>query len=187
MASAMFWCDSSDLWNRIRGKGRPLGELADVNFGKQLRDRSVFLQDVIQLAPGMPTPLTHRLCYTGRDVTRVSTLECKVGWPGLNSEFAAEPAAAGWREASGKNKLLTRQIGTYPVFALDPMGYDCLNTMFMVNLHPSAYSAYYILGLLNSKLLDSYLAVSSTTDQRRTFRNIRHLPRTTPHPHHQLR
>ncbi|MGB3060338.1 MAG: TaqI-like C-terminal specificity domain-containing protein, partial [Anaerolineae bacterium] len=161
---------SSDLWNRIRGKGRPLGELADVNFGKQLRDRSVFLQDVIQLAPGMPTPLTHRLCYTGRDVTRY-----RLEWSGLaclNSEIARRGGCWDSDKHQAKNKLLTRQIGTYPVFALDPMGYDCLNTMFMVNLHPSAYSAYYILGLLNSKPLAAYW-LHQYYDQRRTFPKIK--------------
>ncbi|MBK6433414.1 MAG: hypothetical protein IPF85_22320 [Anaerolineae bacterium] len=81
-------------------------------------------------------------------------------WAGLPEQRNCAGGCWDSDKHQAKNKLLTRQIGTYPVFALDPMGYDCLNTMFMVNLHPSAYSAYYILGLLNSKASLSVLAAS---------------------------
>ena len=158
------------LWNRIQSIGRLLGELAHVNFGKQLRDRSKFPQDVIQLAPGASVPDRYRPCYTGRDVTRY-----RLEWNGL-TDLSEEIARRGgcWNPEvhQARNKLVTRQIGTYPVFALDPLGYDCLNTMFMVNLHTGGHSSLYLLGLLNSKLLRAYW-LNRFYDHRRTFPKIK--------------
>jgi type I restriction-modification system DNA methylase subunit len=162
---------SKNRWSRVRSKSTLLGELADVNFGKQLRDRSKFQQDVIQIAPGAMLPAaTHRPCYTGRDVSRYH-----LEWSGLaclNSDVARRGGCWDSDKHNATNKLLTRQIGTYPNFALDTLGYHCLNTMFMVNVRPSRYSPHYILGILNSRLLAAFW-LTQYYDQRRTFPKIK--------------
>jgi hypothetical protein len=63
---------SAGLWRRIAAKCWTLGEIADVNFGKQLRDREKFTSDVITVASVRGIPASHRPCYTGRDVNRYS-------------------------------------------------------------------------------------------------------------------
>ncbi len=39
------------LWERLEATGTPLGKIAFVNFGKQLRDRKKYTTDVIKV-PG---------------------------------------------------------------------------------------------------------------------------------------
>jgi hypothetical protein len=80
-----------------------------------------------------------------------------------------------WDEAKheAKGKLLTRQIGKYPTFALDSVGYHCLNTIFMVTLRGEAkIKPAFLLGVLNSKLL-RVLWVGRFYDQRLTFPKIK--------------
>jgi len=69
--------------------------------------------------------------------------------------------------------LLTRQIGRFPAFALDEVGYHCLNTIFMVTLRePRRIEAKYLLGILNSKLVRA-LWTGRFYDQRQTFPKIK--------------
>jgi len=70
------------------------------------------------------------------------------------------------------DKLLTRQIGRYPEFAIDTAGWHCLNTMFMVNLRAAMPDPLYVLGVLNSKLIRA-LWLHRFYDQRRTFPKIK--------------
>ena len=67
---------------------------------------------------------------------------------------------------------MTRQIGKYPDFALDTHGYQCLNTMFMVNPKGDDYSIPFLLGVLNSSLIRAYW-IDRFYDQRSTFPKIK--------------
>jgi type I restriction-modification system DNA methylase subunit len=160
----------TNLWKRIAGKSWVLGEIADVNFGKQLRDRKKFVKDVISVSSVRAIPASHRPCYTGRDVNRYSlawgNLAC------LNDEIAR--CGGCWEKSKhdGKNKLVTRQIGRYPDFAIDQIGWHCLNTMFMVNLHSTEPDPRYVLGILNSKFMHIFW-LDHFYDQRRTFPKIK--------------
>jgi len=160
----------SNLWERILAKTRPLGDLADVNFGKQLRDRSKFQQDVIEVSSIRTVPKTHVPCYTGRDVIRYflrwGNLAC------LNDDVARSGGCWDAAKHEAKNKLVTRQIGRFPDFALDTAGWHCLNTMFMVNLRDAQLNPHYVLGILNSKLMHA-LWLDRFFDQRRTFPKIK--------------
>jgi len=73
---------------------------------------------------------------------------------------------------NAKNKLVTRQIGRYPEFALDVRGYQCLNTVFMVNLKQGDIDPRFILGVLNSRLIRAFW-LQHFYDQRRTFPKIK--------------
>lgn len=160
----------AELWKKIAGKSWTLGEIADVNFGKQLRDRKKFTDDVISVS-GLPAiPASHRPCYTGRDVNRYSLtwgdLAC------LDDEVARSGGCWDSAKHDAKNKLVTRQIGRYPDFAIDVAGWHCLNTMFMVNLRETQFDPCYVLGLLNSSLMRA-LWLDRFYDQRRTFPKIK--------------
>ena len=161
----------SALWDRLSSRFPKLGDFADVNFGKQLRDRSKFTSDVIAVPGSRSVPQTHVACVTGKDVERYlltwSNLAC------LN-DTAAQSGGC-WDEAKhqAKGKLLTRQIGQFPTFALDTIGYHCLNTIFMVTLRGEAkIRPAFLLAVLNSKLLRG-LWVGRFYDQRKTFPKIK--------------
>jgi hypothetical protein len=159
---------SSPLWSKVLKNSVRLSQIADVNFGKQLRDRSKFSKDVIDVGNGR-VPSAYKRCYTGRDVERYF-----VTWAGLaclNNTSAQRGGCWDPAKQDAKNKILTRQIGSYPEFALDTAGYQCLNTMFMINTHES-YDRYFILGVLNSKLIKAFW-LDRFFDQRKTFPKIK--------------
>jgi hypothetical protein len=114
------------LWRRIVANACPLGNIADVNFGKQLRDRKKFKKDVIEVSSLRKVPFTHRPCYSGRDVNRYSltwgNLAC------LDNQIARSGGCWDASKHDARNKLLTRQIGRHPDFAIDVEGWHCLNT-----------------------------------------------------------
>ncbi|MEP7199915.1 MAG: N-6 DNA methylase [Chloroflexota bacterium] len=110
-----------ELWNHIQQHSQTLGAIANVNFGKQLRDRKKFQADVIEVTNIRAVPRTHRPCYTGRDSSRYylawGNLAC------LDDNVARRGGC--WDSAmhNAKNKILTRQIGEYPEFSIDYAGY----------------------------------------------------------------
>jgi hypothetical protein len=68
-------------------------------------------------------------------------------------------------------KLLCKQIGKAPTFGIDTDGYQCLNTLFMVNLEDTGY-VYYMLGILNSDII-KYYWMKKFYDHRTTFPKIK--------------
>jgi hypothetical protein len=148
--------------------GKALGELAHVNFGKQLRDRSKHPSDVIQLS-GKRAPDGYARCYTGRDISRY-----RVQWSGLACLTDRVAQSGGcWDDErqSARLKLLCRQVGSYPEFAIDELGYQCLNTLFMIGLFDQE-AAYFTLGILNSEVI-RYYWTKKFSDGRDTFPKIK--------------
>jgi type I restriction-modification system DNA methylase subunit len=162
---------AAGIFARIERNSVPLSEIVDVNFGKQLRDREEFESDVIEIGPDDEVPQGYKRCYTGEDVTRYY-----VGW-GKLACLASEVARRGgcWDPAkqNAANKLLTRQVGRYPTFALDQRGYQCLNTIFMLTRRrKDSPEPAVLLGILNSKLIRAFW-LARFYDQRRTFPKIK--------------
>jgi type I restriction-modification system DNA methylase subunit len=163
--------EGKDIWDSVLMKSQKLGDIAHVNFGKQLRDRKVYTSDVISVFSLSELVAPYKPCYTGRDVKRYS-----LSWNKLAC-YDHEKARTGgcWDsdKQNAKYKIVTRQIGKYPEFAIDTLGYQCLNTMFMVNVHNAAvHNPYFILGLLNSGLIKNYW-LSRFCDKRQTFPKIK--------------
>jgi hypothetical protein len=160
----------TDLWDRLQRECVELGSLAFVNFGKQLRDRKKYPDDVRTIRRGGNVPRGYLPCYTGRNVTRYglewANLVC------LDDEAARRGGCWDPARQNAKNKLLTRQIGRHPDFAIDACGYNCLNTVFMVNLKAEDISPLWLLGVLNSRLLRAFW-LQRFYDQRRTFPKIK--------------
>ena len=162
--------EGSELWDSVFDRATTLGAIAHVNFGKQLRDRTEYPDDVIKLDEGDSVPAGYRECLTGRDVSRYS-----VGWGHLaclDDRVAKRGGCWDDTRQNAKSKLLTRQIGRHPEWALDDVGRQCLNTMFMVQIHDAAYSPLYVLALLNSSVLRAFW-LDRYFDQRRTFPKIK--------------
>ena len=161
---------TASLWEHLASISGVLGSIADVNFGKQLRDRKVFKEDVIEVDHLDQIEQPYKPCFTGRDIRRYSlrwgNLAC------LDDEVARSGGCWDSEKHNAKNKLLTRQIGRYPEFALDEAGYQCLNTLFMVNVRASGYDPRFVLGILNSRLLQAFW-LDRFFDQRRTFPKIK--------------
>ena len=110
---------------------KPLGDIATVNFGMQLRNRALFPEDVIdEKFNNKYLTRYHRRCVTGRDIHRFAII-----YGGLYCNFNREAKRGGcWDENvhSAKNKILIRQIGKFPEGGLDQEGYAVLNTAFMI-------------------------------------------------------
>ena len=160
----------SGLWNRILERSILLGEVACVNFGKQLRDRKKHPREVIKVDRLRDIPAEYRPCYTGRNVFRYRLL-----WENLaclDDDVAQCGGCWDPEKQNAKNKLITRQIGKHPEFAIDPAGYQCLNTVFMVNPKEKATDSRFLLGVLNSRLLRTFWH-QRFYDQRRTFPKIK--------------
>lgn len=162
--------DQDAMWTEVDSRCTTLGALAAVNFGKQLRDRKKFLGDVVTFDKIDDVAPPYRPCYTGGDVTAY-----RVTWNGLaclDTEDARKGGTWDRTRQDAKNKLLTRQIGKYPVWAIDTEGHQCLNTIFMVNITDDGYDPYLLLAYLNSKPLAAYW-IDHFWDQRRTFPKIK--------------
>lgn len=160
----------SALFDRMDSISVPLGESFNVSFGKQLRDRAKFRDDVIEVDALSRVPATHRPCYTGKDVGRYT-----LSWSGLACLRSREAKRGGcWDDAihEAKPKLITRQIGVVPVFGRDDAGFHCLNTVFMLTRKADGVGISYLLGVLNSSLLAVYWK-SHYYDQRDRFPKIK--------------
>ncbi len=70
------------------------------------------------------------------------------------------------------NKIVTRQIGRHPEFAIDARGYHCLNTMFMINVAGNSIDPFALLGILNSRLIRAFW-LDNFYDRRQTFPKIK--------------
>lgn len=160
----------NSLWNRLEEKCGKLGEVAFVNFGKQLRDRKVYAEDVIELKHKKDLPSNYRLCLTGRDVARYQVI-----WAGLaclDDRIAQSGGCWDDSKQNAKMKLITKQVGSAPEYGLDTEGFQCLNTVFMVNVIDAAIEPETLLGLLNSRLLRAFW-LDRFYDRRRTFPKIK--------------
>lgn len=158
------------IWTRIMDEFDKIDDIAYVNFGKQLRNRRTFTTDVIQVDSVSDIPQSHRPCWTGKDAKRYllkwSNHAC------MDSEEAQRGGCWQQHRHEATPKLLTPQVGTYPVFALDVSRWHCLNTMFMISAKNNDIDAYALLAILNSTLIRC-LWVDRFYDQRRTFPKIK--------------
>jgi len=159
-----------NLFKKLYSCSYKLSEIAFVNFGKQLRDRKIYEKDVITVNHNESVPDGYAKCFTGKDVQKYilkwNNLAC------LTSTKAKQGGCWDEDKQNGKNKLITKQIGMFPEFAIDVAGYQCLNTVFMVNVFNANISPYFVLGILNSKLI-KWIWIENFYDKRKTFPKIK--------------
>jgi len=148
-----------------------LGAKYFVKFGMQLRDRKMFIADVIKNNQTDLSTEFHRPCYTGKNVKKWN-----MEYGNLLAYFNREAKRGGcWDEKmhNANPKIIISQIGTYPTCALDENGYCCLNTVFMViPKSENKIDIKFILAILNSKFIADYW-IGNFSDLRQTFPKIK--------------
>lgn len=158
--------------NKFSENNLRLGDVCYVKFGMQLRDRKVFVADVITVEEKKKLTKYHRPCYTGKNINAY-----ELTYSGLLA-FVNEEAKSGgcWDRNihESKPKILIRQIGEFPICALDEKGFYCLNTLFMIvpKDKSNGYSTKYLLGILNSRYIRNYWK-QTYYDLRTTFPKIK--------------
>lgn len=131
-----------------------MGDIARVNFGMQLRDRTKYPTDVLVNPPSSKITSKHKKCLGGSDVQVYRT-----DYSGLYCLFDRVAQCGGcWDEdiQFAKRKVLVRQIGKTPIATLETEGRCCLNALFMVKSLVKECDDAYLLGLINSRLLQVY-------------------------------
>jgi hypothetical protein len=162
--------DFPKLELKFFNKSKPLGELARVNFGMQLRDRKKFPGDVIDANSSGKPKAPYRPCLTGKNINRYST-----DYTNLYCFFDRSAQQGGcWDEAIqfAKSKVIVRQIGEVPIASFDNNGYCCLNTVFMVKPTVPNLEEKFLLGILNSKSI-SFISRNKFSDFKETFPKIK--------------
>lgn len=147
-----------------------LGSIAHVNFGKQLRPQKKYPDDIITVDSVESLERPYRPCYTGGDIGRY-----QLGWNGLaclDDEVARSGGTWSSERQDAKNKILTRQINRFPSFALDERGFQVLNRAYMINVHASGYSPWFVLGVLNSKIVRE-IWLARFYDRRSTYPKVK--------------
>lgn len=162
----------SKLLSKIDNVSHELRQFASVSFGMQLRDRTIYLMDVVvATTKSQRDKLSkkYRECLTGKDVGRYmisySDLFC------LEDIVAKRGGCWDLEIHHTKDKIIIRQIGEFPICGLDEVGRNCLNTVFMV-VPQDATNTRFILGILNSRLVQFYWT-QRFYDQRETFPKIK--------------
>ncbi len=156
---------------KVKSNTFELGEMYFVKFGMQLRDRKIYMNDVItKEKKGLITKF-HRPCYTGKDVTKWF-----MNYSNLLAYFNREAKSGGcWDEKfhNANPKIIVRQIGKSPICAIDNNGYCCLNTVFMVvPKSNSDVDLKFILAVLNSSFISNFWK-QNYSDLRQTFPKIK--------------
>jgi hypothetical protein len=161
---------------------KPLGDLARVNFGMQLRDRTKHPGDVVETTTPKTLKATYKACLTGKNIHRYFTefadLYC------LFDRVAQQGGCWDEEIQFARNKIIVRQIGEKPIASFDGRGYCCLNTVFMVKATVSGIDERYLLGVLNSRAIGFYWE-NKFSDFKKTFPKIKgsylqQLPIPTP-------
>ncbi|QIG88545.1 N-6 DNA methylase [Chryseobacterium sp. POL2] len=157
--------------SKLNAKTFELGTKYFVKFGMQLRDRKKFVADVIDNSQNDLITEFHRPCYTGKNVQKWN-----MQYSNLLAYFNREAKRGGcWDENMhyANPKIIVRQIGAYPICALDEKGYACLNTVFMiVPKSETNIDLKFVLAVLNSKFIADYWT-ENFSDLRQTFPKIK--------------
>ena len=155
--------------NKMEFSTKILKDYANVNFGMQLRNRKIYINDVTNNEESLTK--YHKPCYTGKDIFEYFT-----NYNGLYCYFKPDEAKCGgcWDQnvQFSNPKLLIRQIGFVPVVGIDEKGYAVLNTAFMISGFKENISPYFLLGLLNSKAIKFYW-INKFSDNRKQFPKIK--------------
>ncbi|WP_282730032.1 Eco57I restriction-modification methylase domain-containing protein [Flavobacterium yafengii] len=159
---------SNLLIQKFENKGVHIKSIGKVNFGMQLRDRKIFIDDVIETKNKDVLSQYHEPCYTGKNIKRY-----ELNYSNLYCFFNVEAKKGGcWdrQTHSTKNKIIIRQIGAVPIATLDVNGYALLNSAFMIT--SDILDTKYILALINSKSIEFYWK-NKFSDNRKTFPKIK--------------
>ncbi|MGD0651296.1 MAG: TaqI-like C-terminal specificity domain-containing protein [Verrucomicrobiia bacterium] len=154
----------SRCFTRAFANCEPLGTYAEPYFGIQTFDRKKYVAD-------READASYRKTLDGTNIERYRIL--------ASSEYVCvKPAAVksgGDAEVYEQDKILVRQIGEFPVAALDTEKHYCLNTIYNITRKAGSYDLRYFLAVVNSKLIQAYWRFRFF-DYKATFPKIKKAP-----------
>ena len=155
--------NSSELLNKIENNPI-LKQFASSYFGIQTYDRNKFVCST-------KINESYKPVVDGTHVRRYKLLP--------NNEYVCFTKEAiksgGNSDVYLKDRILVRQIGKYPEGTICPSGIYTLNTIYNIYLLNDRISLKYLLGLINSKVLQYYW-IEKFSDSKETFPKIKKKP-----------
>ncbi len=155
--------NNSKLLNKIENNPT-LKQFASSYFGIQTFDRNKFVSSI-------KIDDSYKPVVDGTHVRRYKLLP--------NNEYVCFTKEAiksgGNSEVYLKDRILVRQIGKYPEGTICPSGIYTLNTIYNIYLLNDRISLKYLLGLINSKVLQYYW-IEKFSDSKETFPKIKKKP-----------
>jgi len=143
---------------------KKIEDFCSVTFGLQTKDKSTFVSE-------FKKGDDWEKCYTGRDISKYhlkdSTLYFK-------NNFKEVKAGGSWdMNIHHSKKIVVRQVGNpEPIASYDPYGFATLNTMYSIVILDNVCDYYYLLGIINSKLMKQYF-LSKFADGKQLFPKIK--------------
>lgn len=155
--------NNKELLNKIENNPT-LKQFASSYFGIQTYDRNKFVSST-------KIDDSYKPVVDGTHVRRYKLLP--------NNEYVCFTKDAiksgGNPEVYLKDRILVRQIGKYPEGTICPSGIYTLNTIYNIYLLNTRISLKYLLGLINSKVLQYYW-IEKFSDSKETFPKIKKKP-----------
>jgi type I restriction-modification system DNA methylase subunit len=141
-----------------------LGEISSVTFGLQTKDKKTYVSYEKKSEKW-------ENCYTGKDINRYYLERSSLFF--LNNPNKVKAGGSWNMDIHHSKKIVVRQVGNpEPIFAFDSFGYATLNTMYSIVLNNENINYYYLLTILNSRLIKSYF-LSKHSDGKQLFPKIK--------------
>ena len=140
-----------------------LDKIYSVTFGLQTKDKSKYVSEI-------KSPEWEE-CYTGKNISRYFLSKANLYF--YNNPIEVK-AGGSWNMKLHKSKkIVVRQVGNpEPVFAYDDKKIPSLNTMYNIVNIDKNFNDFYILSILNSKLMKKYW-LSKYNDNKDLFPKIK--------------
>lgn len=140
-----------------------LDKIYSVTFGLQTKDKSKYVSEI-------KSPEWEE-CYTGKNISRYFLSKANLYFLNNPSEVKA---GGSWNMKLHKSKkIVVRQVGNpEPIFAYDDKKIPSLNTMYNIVNIDKNFDDFYILSILNSKLMKKYW-LSKYNDNKDLFPKIK--------------
>lgn len=140
-----------------------LDKIYSVTFGLQTKDKSKYVSEI-------KSPEWEE-CYTGKNISRYFLSKANLYF--YNNPIEVK-AGGSWNMKLHKSKkIVVRQVGNpEPVFAYDDKKIPSLNTMYNIVNIDKNFDDFYILSILNSKLMKKYW-LSKYNDNKDLFPKIK--------------
>ena len=140
-----------------------LNKIYSVTFGLQTKDKSKYVSET-------KSPEWEE-CYTGKNISRYFLSKANLYF--YNNPIEVK-AGGSWNMKLHKSKkIVVRQVGNpEPVFAYDDKKIPSLNTMYNIVNIDKNFDDFYILSILNSKLMKKYW-LSKYNDNKDLFPKIK--------------
>mgnify|MGYP000280052784 CR=1 FL=1 len=139
-------------------------EFCSVTFGLQTKDKSTYVSEFKK-----GEDWEH--CYTGKNIGRYHLDNASLFF---KNNFEEVKAGGSWNmNIHHSKKIVVRQVGNpEPISAYDSFGFATLNTMYSIVILDDNWEYFYLLGIINSKLMKQYF-LSKYADGKQLFPKVK--------------